>query len=47
MDGRAALDLYRERGGEISLVVLDMTMPHMDGDETFRELRRLEPWQCP
>ena len=43
MDGQAALDLYRERGGEIAIVLLDMTMPHMDGAETFRELRRLNP----
>lgn len=42
-DGREALDLYRERGAEIAVVLLDMTMPHMDGDETFRELRRLNP----
>ncbi|HVN79869.1 MAG TPA: response regulator [Terriglobia bacterium] len=43
MDGKAALDLYRERGREISLVLLDMTMPHMDGAETFRALRQLNP----
>jgi PAS domain S-box-containing protein len=42
-DGREALDLYRERGEEISVVVLDTTMPRMDGEETFRELRRLNP----
>jgi PAS domain S-box-containing protein len=42
-DGREALDLYRERREEITVVVLDMTMPHMDGEETFRELRRLNP----
>jgi PAS domain S-box-containing protein len=45
-DGRQALDLYRERGGEITLVVLDMTMPRLDGVETFRELRRIDPKAC-
>ena len=45
-DGRQALDLYRERGGEITLVVLDMTMPRMDGVETFGELRRIDPEAC-
>ncbi|HMO53776.1 MAG TPA: response regulator, partial [Tepidiformaceae bacterium] len=39
-DGIQALDAYRENPG-IDLVLLDMTMPHMDGEETFRELRRL------
>jgi PAS domain S-box-containing protein len=42
-DGREAVDLYRRRRGEITGVVLDMTMPQMDGEETFRELRRLDP----
>ena len=42
-DGREALEVYAEHRDEISLVVLDLTMPHMDGEETFRELRRLDP----
>ena len=42
-DGREALQLYTEHRGEIALVLLDLTMPHMDGEETFRELRRLDP----
>jgi CheY-like chemotaxis protein len=42
-DGREALDIYRKRGGSIDLVLLDMTMPHLDGAETFRELRLLDP----
>ncbi|WBL36438.1 PAS domain S-box protein [Tepidiforma flava] len=41
-DGSEALRCYRERPG-IDLVLLDMTMPHMDGEETFRELRRIDP----
>jgi len=42
-DGREALELYRERGKEIDLVLMDLTMPHMDGMEALAELRRLNP----
>jgi PAS domain S-box-containing protein len=41
-DGHEAIERYRERPG-IDLVLLDMTMPHMDGEEAFRELRRIDP----
>ena len=40
-DGREAIDLFRADSHEILLVLLDMTMPHMSGDETFSELRRI------
>jgi CheY-like chemotaxis protein len=39
-DGSAALERYRERRPD--LVILDLTMPQMDGEQTFRELRQLE-----
>jgi PAS domain S-box-containing protein len=42
-DGREALTLYAERRAEIVGVLMDLTMPHLDGEETFRELRRLDP----
>jgi PAS domain S-box-containing protein len=41
-DGREAIDVMRRRGEEIVCVLLDLTMPHMDGEETFRELRKLK-----
>ena len=42
-DGRQAVEIYRERMSDIVLVLLDLTMPHMDGEETFRELRQIDP----
>ncbi len=42
-DGEEALACFRLHGDEITVVLLDLTMPHMDGEETFRELRRLKP----
>ncbi len=42
-DGRAALKVFREHANEIICVLLDYTMPHMDGEETFRELRLISP----
>jgi CheY-like chemotaxis protein len=42
-DGREAVDLFRQDSGEIVCVLLDLAMPCMNGEETFRELRRLQP----
>jgi PAS domain S-box-containing protein len=42
-DGREALKLFQENRDQISGVLMDMTMPHMDGEQAFRELRRIDP----
>ena len=42
-DGAQAVQLYRQHQAEIALVLLDLTMPRMDGQEAFRELRRISP----
>ncbi|GFO60182.1 hypothetical protein GMST_25070 [Geomonas silvestris] len=42
-DGAEALKRYQERRDEISLVLMDLTMPNLNGEETFRELIRLDP----
>jgi PAS domain S-box-containing protein len=42
-DGRQALDLFSRHTESISLVVLDMAMPGMGGDEVLREMRSIRP----
>lgn len=42
-DGLQAIDVVRKHPREIRLVVLDMTMPRMSGEETFRILRSENP----
>lgn len=42
-DGEVACRIFRERGEEIRLVLLDIIMPKMGGRETFHNLRRLRP----
>jgi PAS domain S-box-containing protein len=42
-DGLAALDLYRLHSSEIDCVLLDLTMPKMDGEQTLFQLRQLNP----
>jgi PAS domain S-box-containing protein len=41
--GEAALDLLFDRGLEPALVMLDLTMPGMDGEETLRRIRSRRP----
>jgi signal transduction histidine kinase/CheY-like chemotaxis protein len=42
-DGRDGLEQYRERRHEIDLVLLDMKMPVMNGEETLAALRVHDP----
>ena len=41
-DGREAVEIFRKEP-DIAFVILDLTMPHMDGEQCFRELRQLDP----
>jgi two-component system, cell cycle sensor histidine kinase and response regulator CckA len=42
-DGSEAIARFRERADDIICAIVDLTMPHVDGAETFRELRRMRP----
>ena len=41
-DGREALEIYNSNP-DIDLVILDLNMPHLDGEQCFRALRQLKP----
>ena len=42
-DGLDGLEVYRQQQGRIRLTLLDLTMPRLDGEETFRQLRLIDP----
>jgi CheY-like chemotaxis protein len=42
-DGVEAVRICAERGDEISVAVLDMAMPRMDGAEAYRKLAAMRP----
>ena len=42
-DGQEALDVYEKEYGNISLVILDIIMPLMDGKECLEELLQINP----
>jgi DNA-binding response OmpR family regulator len=42
-NGETGLEIFRDFGDEISAVILDLSMPGMDGVEVFREIRVINP----
>ncbi len=42
-DGLEALKIFKEHRENLYGVLMDLTMPHMDGEQAFRELRRIAP----
>jgi CheY-like chemotaxis protein len=40
-DGVEAVETFRRLADRIDLVILDMNMPRMSGDEAFREIRKI------
>ncbi len=41
-NGREALGIVGARSEPLTLIILDMTMPQMDGIETYQEIRCIE-----
>jgi len=44
-DGESALEVYRENGGDISLVILDLIMPGMGGQKCLEKILKADPSQ--
>ncbi|MFH1843428.1 MAG: PAS domain S-box protein [bacterium] len=42
-DGREAIELFRSRADDIKLVLVDMAMPYLSGEEVFLELQQIRP----
>lgn len=42
-DGFQAIEIYRKLKDQISLIILDFTMPVMDGSDVFAELLQINP----
>ena len=45
-DGFECLNIYKRLKDKISLIIMDFTMPIMDGSEVFDELRIINPRVC-
>ncbi len=42
-DGKEALEIFEQQHKQIRFVMMDLTMPQMNGEEAFREFRRIDP----
>ncbi len=42
-DGQEAVEIYRDHGERIDVVMLDMVMPRLGGAETFQAIRAMDP----
>jgi len=42
-DGRQGLQVYTEVGNIIDVVIVDYMMPEIDGIETLKEIRKIDP----
>jgi CheY-like chemotaxis protein len=42
-DGQAGVELFRARADTINCVLLDLTMPRLNGEQAFRAIRQIKP----
>lgn len=42
-DGLEAVEIVQSQGDAIDLVVMDLTMPRMDGETAYDEMRKIRP----
>jgi len=41
--GKASLDIYKARKGDIDMIILDMIMPDLGGGQTYDRLKKINP----
>jgi CheY-like chemotaxis protein len=41
--GKEAIEVYRQNRQKVAMVILDLIMPHMGGEETFDILKEIDP----
>ena len=39
-DGMEAVDIFKKHADEINLILMDMTMPRLNGDEAFKQIHQ-------
>ncbi len=42
-DGKEAIDVFKKHADDINLVLMDMTMPQLSGDEAFKQIQAYRP----
>jgi len=42
-NGNRAVEIFREKKGEIDLVIMDMIMPELNGRDCFYEIKKIDP----
>jgi len=42
-DGQAGVELFRQHAGEVACVLMDMTMPRLNGEDAFRQVHDISP----